>query len=465
MFLVCENAAGASFLAGPSAPSATDGKVGDYYFNTTTSTFMGPKQADGTWGTSSIPLTSQNTGKTYYIAPAFSALAEVANSKVFGDVATPVYSDGDFNIFSSYAVTAGDMIRIDQYPGWGDNREMIFETAPNNNQFTFVPQASSDLGDPAKNTQVGARFRYSNNTTNPLATFTLTQDDIDRLSVNGGTSFDYLTYAKAKPSSVALGQNLVLADTRHVEVSKSTTDYAVNYTGKWSVDFDALIPDLEKYLQEGLVKVVIKTYDPATGTYSNTGASGWQTSGLQDYLESYIKGGVVLSNGQKTVERANTGTFPFGVNFSESYGTNQTATFSLSATATSKRKIEYDLAITSGNAAAPVSNVYVGPETLTNPAVVADPVTNGVRVPRLFALNYYSAETAVPHLTSNRTILPGDLIALSTIGGGKPASYFADFAPIQIKIIAIPANQLGELSAKGINVNDISALEKFVSKR
>src|SRR5690606_14427918 len=158
------------------------------------------------------------------------------------------------------------------YPGWGDNREMIFETAPNNNEFTFVPQSAADLGQVANNTQVGARFRYSNNTTNPTATFTLTQNDIDRLSVDNGTAFDYLTYAEAKPSTVALGQNLELASSSDVVVSQTTTDYAVNYTGKLSLEFDALIPDFERYLQEGIV--VVRAKGLVGGVLSNKGPSG-----------------------------------------------------------------------------------------------------------------------------------------------------------------------------------------------
>lgn len=454
---------GASFMAGAVAPGANDGKVGDYYFNTATSTFIGPKQADGTWGANSIPLGSQYAGKTYYITPGISAVTEVANSRVYGDVMTPVYTDGAFDIFSSYAVTAGDMIRINQYPGWGDNREMIFETAPNNNEFTFVPQSAADLGQVANNTQVGARFRYSNNTTNPTATFTLTQNDIDRLSVDNGTAFDYLTYAKAKPSTVALGQNLELASSRHVVVSQSTTDYAVNYTGKLSLDFDALIPDFERYLQEGIV--VVRAKDIAGGVLSNNGPSGWTLEQqFKDYVQGYIKGNVTLSNGQLTVERANTAALPLPANFALNMGTGQTVTANVVLPST-KRSIEYNVSIISGDAAAPTAQVYVGPETLTNPTVDANPVVNGVRVPRTFAVNYYSAETTNPYLTSNRTILPGDFIEVSTIGGGKPASFFAGAETVQIQVIVVPATQLGELQAKGISLNDFDALERFVSKR
>lgn len=89
---------GTKFLAGPGAPTAADGSTGDYWFNTTNSTFYGPKLADGTWGTNVMPLGSSFSAKTYTITRGFEGVTETA--KRFGQKATVKY--GNFDIVTTY---------------------------------------------------------------------------------------------------------------------------------------------------------------------------------------------------------------------------------------------------------------------------------------------------------------------------------------------------------------------------
>ena len=232
-----------------------------------------------------MPLGQAYAAKQYKSTRGFENVTQTA--QVFGEDLIPTYTN--YNIFSSYTVTANDMIRINQYPvrtvadaggaagtgGWGENREMVFESATGSNIFSAVPVTHANLGytttelasingnagnpvivdaarggAPLPNMLVGAKFRYTKNTVNPLAEFTLTQDDIDRLSVNNGAAFGYLTYAKALPSTVALGQTLTLATTKNVQIKTSTTNYYATYTAKTSFDLNA-IPNFSKYKQDG----------------------------------------------------------------------------------------------------------------------------------------------------------------------------------------------------------------------
>ncbi|RZK50769.1 MAG: hypothetical protein EOO99_00960 [Pedobacter sp.] len=389
------------------------------------------------------------------------------------------------------------MIRINQYPGWGDNREMIFETTPGSGVFDFVPDSHLDFfaNDPAGIINVGAKFRYSHNTTNPTAEFTLTADDVDRLSVNNGASFGYLTYAKAEPSSVALGKTLVLARAKNVQVKNSTTKYYVEYTANTKFNLNTLVPNYEKYRQDGKVWVKYKYYTARTATAGNalvnhTGANaGWID--LTTYANSYLPGTTGYTTGGVTdvnpfslaaVNFMTSGSFLGNIGTPVTVGPSQVATAvnittpAASATVNDRGNVRINWTIVSGTNA--VATKDFGPTMLSNAGAVADPVTAAVFVPRAFALDYYSATIGSPSLTFTNnagTALTTTFSATNPYqtGGtnvvnfvdrkdGKDAAYFSNTKLVQIQVLALPGDVVTELKAKGVNVDDINEVSKFV---
>lgn len=487
---------GSSFLAGAGAPTAATGKTGDFYFDTTSSTFYGPKLADGTWGATVLPLGSAFAAKTYTITRGFEDVTEVANSKVFGQDFVETWSR--YEIFSSYAVTANDMIRINQYAGWGDNREMIFETVPGSGIFDFVPQGSGDFQLNGGAINVGAKFRYTHNKANPTAEFTLTNDDVIRLSDNAGASFGYLTYAKADPSTVALGKNLTLARLKNVQVRPSTTEYYVQYTANTKFNLNSIVPNYEKYRNDGKVWAKFKYYSansatPANALVNDTRVNnGWVD--MSSWVNDYIAGGTgVWANTANPFAAAVNPFMGSGVALGTAgqvvaVGLDQVATRVAGAGATASVNTNGNLrinwTITSGiNVAGTVKNV--GPVSLTNAGGVLDPVTVAFSTaaspataqfaPRGFALDYYSSGNNSLTFTNAAgnalsTVVAAtpyrqagtDNIVYTDNRGGQPASYFTNTKLVQVQILALPGDVVRELQAKGVNVDNVDEVSKFV---
>lgn len=484
---------GTQFLAGAGAPTNAIGATGDYYFDTTTSTFYGPKLADGTWGTNVMPLGSSFSAKTYTITRAFENVVEVAGTKVFGQDLVPTYTSA--TLVSSYNVDNDDLLRIANYParpdgtgGWSENREMIFETNIGSNTFTSVPSSAANLGAGGlANMQVGAKFRYSNNTVNPLVTFTLTQNDIDRLKVNGGSAFAYLTYGKVStPAPYTLGTQLTFYTNKNLQVKTSTTNYYTTYTASTKLDIPTLVgPSFEKYKQDGKVFVKYRYYTAKTATGGNTPVvhatanAGWID--LTTWANNFVIAGAGAYDNNANVNPFNAG----AANFMSSgavlgnpgtaviVGPNQTATAQpIVAGDYANGKITINWAITSGVNPGAVPT-YVGPNQLQNNGNVNDPVSAAYLTPsaaaqfvaRNFATDFYSS-TVIPNPTLTATnnagtaiaIGAGDMLNVNGNRGGQPATYFTGTNLVQVQVFAIPGDVIKALKAKGVDTNNPTAI-------
>lgn len=327
---------GSSIIAGVGAPSASNpsgAKVGDYYFRTDNSTIYGPKAADGTWAANQFPIGAANGLNTYYLTLGFE---NVSGAPVPGEDVKIVGKE--FDVHTSYAITATDLIRITNYPvtpeypnnGWKFNREMVFESNPGSNVFDIVPRGAFDFEDPTNPgnpaatvpatfnsymIKVGQEFRYTNNLALPYKTFNLTANDIDRLAALDGANFGHLTYGIVQDGTYEeVGKTLVIARQKHIEVSNIDAYYA-EYSAETNFDFKS-IPNIDRIKQDGIVLARVKYYgDEAQGntpmnhfnwpglylpgdTYFGLGnistLTGSQSAGWQDltwYLDSYVNEG------------------------------------------------------------------------------------------------------------------------------------------------------------------------------
>ena len=500
---------GTQFLAGAGAPT-TQGVTGDFYFDTTSGVFYGPKLADGTWG-NTMPLGQAYAAKTYTLGRGFENVTET--SKVLGQDMIPSYEN--YNIFSSYTVTANDMIRINQYPvrtvadaggaagtgGWGENREMVFESATGSNIFNQVPANAAALG--AGVFVVGAKFRYTKNTVNPLAEFTLTQDDIDRLTVNAGASYGYLTYAKALQSTVALGQTLVLATTKKIAVQNSTTNYYATYSAKTSWDLNTIIPNFAKYKQDGKVFLKYKYHNAGTvnpGDAGNTAVThagvnaGWVD--LSYYANSYVTpttAGSGFFGAANPFNTSNPETHPVAViNFpgSASYFANAVTTFAPGQVATpvlgalpvsnqtayADGRFVQNWTIASGTSA-PAVATYVGPAMLVADAAMAAgyntvalantnpfgpaPAGGASFDTRANYANYYSFASGTLSAT-NPAGAPlanvGETIPVSGNKGGVSAATIGAHKLVTLQVFVIPGDVIKSLKAKGVDTDNPNAI-------
>ena len=520
-------ASGNKFLAGAGAPTAanpSNATTGDFYFDTTTSTFYGPKLADGTWA-NAFPISTAFTAKTYTITKGFEEMT--AGTAVFGQDLVSTYSN--YNIFSSYMITAGDMIRIAQYParpdgsgGYSENREMIFESFPGSNVFNSVPTSANDLGssttelagNPSQpnlglpNMRVGAKFRYSMNTVNPLAEFTLTQDDIDRLKVQNGSAFGYLTYAKALPSSIALGSNLVFATTKNVKVNASTTRYYQTYTARTRFNLGTLIPDLEKYKQDGKVFLKYRYYNTAANNnatvvnHPGTDA-GW--ADITQYINSYATAitGSNAAHATPGISNVNPFTLQTGAGLTGYAGANAplnhpagTGPLGTTTLTLAPSQVAIPNNVTTGTAAnqTTFSNgnivmnwniqsgvnqgavpTLIGLFQLQNGGSVADPVTVAYNTPspataqyvaRNFATNYYSASTGTLTATdvNGQPIAIGAGDQINVVGNrlGQPATYFTGTNLVKLQVFVIPGQTVATLKAKGVDVDNVNEISKYI---
>lgn len=442
--------AGSNFLAGTAAPTDATGAVGDFYFSTDKSTFYGPKAADGTWtAVNQLPLGGAGA-KVYYYNVGFSDVKEVADSKVFGQDIVATYPD--FRIFSTYKVTAEDMIRVAQYPGWGDNREMAFETAPGNGVFTNIPADGAAL----QAIDLGTRFIFTHDTNKSPAIFNLSAADKVQFGTSDPNAFDYLINAKADPATIALGATLNFANVKNIGLVTSTTKYTVNYTAKVAFDLDKIIPNLEKNIQDGgLVILRSKNYNLTTGALDATwdgtpGAPG----ALAGFRGTYTIGGVEYGPGLKTTAVAaatNVNILGLGASLGQIGDVAKVGTQVATWTKTTSKQgdFSYEYSIVSGDAGTGSIN--------TN--FKADGVTP-------IGTSYYSVTGG--HLTSTPTTILNSttgVLTLKTSDKGQAPSFFTGQKLRLISATVLDATTVAAAKKAGINLEDANALEQFASKR
>lgn len=261
--------AAASLIAGTTAPA--DAEEGDYWFNLTNSTIYGPADADGNFGDNEIPLVVKGSNTYYYVA-GFNNVEEVEDARIFAKKLVSTFSEADYNLYSSYKVNAEDIKRFNLTANWHLNREMIFEDASGNGVFNTVARGAWDFADPANPStpiiavpttgpmagstshliEVGREFKYTHAAPGEENnTFTLTQSDIDRLSINNGDAFDYLTYAATKRADVVLGEDLTFYQKQTLALADNTDHFYTEYTASTTIDIPTLIPHLERLKKEG----------------------------------------------------------------------------------------------------------------------------------------------------------------------------------------------------------------------
>lgn len=524
--------AGTKIISGAGAPGAGVGVDGDFYFDTATSIFYGPKTA-GSWGTNQMPLGSAYAAKTFYITAGLENVTLVTNSKKVSEIAVSTW--GNPEIFSSYKVLENDMIRINQYAGWGDNREMIFQSVPGSGIFDVIPQnglpatwGPSPLnvgGNAASIFRVGAKFRYTQNFTNPTAEFTLTAEDIDRLTADNGAAFGYLTYAKAVPATVALGQNLTFYRTKNINVQTGADadGYRADYTAETNINLNT-IPGLgnkiESYKQDGKVYLKYRYVNPGTKApyYETTGVVGWIDL-TSTYLHQYTVGGATFGpSGAYATENRPAYTLPFpagGYNGNPfttnnhpdggTYLGNTGFTFTpytnnvvTAATPTASQfrsgQMKFYWTINSGtNAASAPTAFKFGPITLNNVAYTGTDANVGITGTGYYDVvgrslnnpagtlatgwNYNTTDMTRPYwsdntiadiyykspgsLTSNKPITGIGSINLIKYADGRPAADFSGIPLVQVQVFAIPGDVVKAAAAKGININNPDALAQF----
>lgn len=439
---------GSSFLAGAEDPTDATGNVGDFYFSVKSSTLFGPKAEDGTWASvNKLPLGSAGA-KVYYYNVGFSDVKEVANSKVFGQDIVATYPD--YRIFSTYKVTADDLIRIKEYTGWGENREMAFETTNGSGDFLTSGRIPADAADLLANYSKGERFIYTADKSTVPAIFNLSQADIDQLTADPA-NFDYLTYAKVDPAILALGdgalgKTLNFANVKNISLNASTTKYTASYTAKIAFDLDKIVPNLEKNVQDGgLVVVRAKAYDPVTG------ALGASWTDLTAYRNQYTIAGVEYGPGLKTTEALGAPYDILGLqaNIAQFGGTAtaagaQVVTVDPAKTVMKQGSFSYEYTIASGDASA-ATTMSLNP-------------SNGS--------SYYS--TIGGHLTATPASildLTTGILTIQQNDKGKPANFFTGKPLRLISVTVLNAETVAAAQKAGINIEDADALERFISKR
>lgn len=402
-----DGANGTSFTAGAGVPTDAIGSEGDWYFDTNTSTFYGPKTATGWAAGNVLPLGSAFAAQTYHIIRGFDNVKEV--TKVYAQKLEESYTD--YTLLSSYKVSEEDKRRFDNYSKWHENREMIFETTPNSGIFNRVPRgafdfAGSGVAVPAGlgasyGITVGANFKYTNAPMEEANhTYTLLAEDIARLSVNNGAAFTYLTYAATKPENVVIGEYLTFYQKKALNLVDDTEKYYATYTSETNLDVNQIVPKLEKWKKEGAyVFVGYNYYEDLIGTNTNqlvdnysTGSRGYYN--ITDHVLTYVNANVAygqnneFSTGAGNIIGTNTtGTAnmnhsnnPFAGHLMNTSGTNKFGSTSLTiaanqvatpTTAASEThyvngKLNIKWNITSGTAGTHTLNI--DPLTLTNPS-------------------------------------------------------------------------------------------------
>jgi hypothetical protein len=525
-------AAGSQFLAGPGAPTAGTGNVGDYYFDTTNSIFYGPKAATAPqWSANVIPMGTTHGAKTFYLTVGLSNVQPVAGTRANGQ--KNAFEWGALELGSSYFLNADDQFRISKYPGWGTNREMIFQTNPTTAPGVYddIPQSATDLGPSTQQIEqfgllapqglahmrVGAKFRYTQNFTNPTQEFTLTQADIDRLKEDNGNSFYYLTYAKVNKdlnlNTAPVGTRLEFHRTKKVMITDMTDaeantagNFHASYTAETNLNLNSIAglgSLMERYKQDGKVFMKYKYVDPISGNPRfETGAgaiAGWYDA--TTYLNSYtVAGGTYGPNyGYPTVTMpaysgATAGgvqgwpfgganlvgaTAPFGTVPAYTIATNQEITGTGGINRSGVFKVTWAIR-TGNNWTNTTTPVPYGPITLVNPNnslnVVGDSWIAG---------NYNMSNTTIPYWTPGPAAnvyyrAPNELTATINgsaytinpatnevprldISGGQLPTYFEGKPLLQVQVYVIPGEIVKSAKAKGIDVNNLNALQQFAN--
>lgn len=449
---------GTQFLAGAGAPTPATGATGDFYFDQTSGTFYGPKQADGSW-LNTLPLGTAYAAKVYTFSKGFESVVEDAGVRVTGQKVTATYTN--FNLFTSYQVTALDRIRIEQYPGWINNREMKIETAPGNNNFATVVTYANIGAIP-----VGTKFVYTNM---PTAQFDLTQNDKDRLMINAGAAFDYLTYATAQ--DVSLGTNLVLATRKTYKITEDPTRFYTTYKAVVKFDVNTVVPGFDGYKQTGKAFVKYKYYNAKTATAGNTvitpsvyydshsgDGNGWY--GLDEWSNSFVglPGAVGSTDG-------NAGNSPFSVSGYGLMGGSYLGDAGTSHTFGPNNNVATEVNVAAG-AGVVDPTYYSNGKSVTNFTIVSG--TNPGLIAQTVGDTYYnSANNNLYFIASGSTSttgvpVVGNSIMVNQNSGGYEPSVIAGTKLVQMQILVFPSMVVSAAKAKGVDINNANALNKFV---
>jgi hypothetical protein len=461
-----------------------------------------------------MPLGRAYAAKTFYLTRGFESVTET--SKTYGQIATVSY--GKFDIITTYTINSDDEVRIANYPGWSDNREMAFEDVAGSGIFNKVPTSGNQLN-PASGAfdpdfSVGRRFIYTHNTANPTTTFALTQVDIDRLTANNGAAFGYLTYAKvttspsnpannytpANPNQLTPGATMNFARTKNVAItseSGASSNYNATYTAQTRLNINTipgLGSNIEKYKQDGKVFVKYRYFTNNTSgnnPMTHVGdQAGWID--LTSYANSYVKSvsygadnsgtnptlfpGPFTASAYSTVSGVNpfvTGAANFmgsgqiigNAGTSVTLASNQTATaVTLPSTTYNDGEVVINWNINSGtNLAGNTTTFSFGPTTIPSVTVTGNTGTRAPEQPRMFEDDFYSGaqltSTPAGQLDAN-----GDA-QLVLRNGGRPASYFAGTKLVQVQVFVIPGDVVKTAKAKGVDVNNLDALSKYISNK
>lgn len=147
---------GTNFIAGAGAPTAATGKIGDVYFNTTTSVLYKAKTASGWTDSTAIGVTA--TPRVFFLDVKLDGTA-YNTINTYSDTALEI--DPTKYVQSSYTLNRVDVEqRIAGYPGWSsiNGREVLFTdvSLTSTNQYLMVPTQNSDLAN-----TVGRQFIYT----------------------------------------------------------------------------------------------------------------------------------------------------------------------------------------------------------------------------------------------------------------------------------------------------------------
>ena len=511
--------AGTQFLTGAGAPAAGTGNEGDYYFDSNTSTFYGPKSSTG-WATNVFPLAAAHAAKTFYLTRGLEGVTQTL--KRVGQTTTVSYPhSGPNDEIQAVGVkyNADDLERRSSYPGWSDNREMIFESVPGSGVFDTIPQnglpatwgvtANNPGGNSSSLFRVGAKFRYTHNHDYPTAEFILNADDIDRATKDNGAFFDAYTYAKIIDGvggrTVAVGNTFYFFRTKHVTVTDDPNGpYRAEYTAKTEINLNTipgLLNKIESYKQDGKVYLKYRYVNAASAaTTYHTGAGtslGWIE--LTDYINAYTVAGATYGpNGSYTTINSHGATGytvnPFAAPFnvvggSNPLGTAGTVTIAPDQVLTHVNTVArpqvtkdghfvFHWDISSGtNTSDLTTAVPFGPITLVNPNSDLNPVgasyTSGAynmtntSIPywtaRSFADTYYSTPSLTASVNSSAVTPVGvaGTVNILQYANGQPASYFEGKPLVQLQLFVVPGDIVKAATAAGINVNNAEALAKF----
>jgi hypothetical protein len=147
-------------------------------------------------------------------------------------------------------------------------------------------------------------------------------------------------------------------------------------------------------------------------------------------------------------------------------GTNQTATAYLApSTMATDGDFVINWNISSGTnlSGATTTTSSFGPTTIPSVTVVGNTGTRATPVARTFEDDFYSGAqlTSAP---AGRLDAAGDA-QLVLRSGGQPASYFSGTKLVQVQVFVIPGDVVKTAKAKGVDVNNLDAMSKYISNK